>query len=90
MGWGSGAEAGDEQDEEPHGHDSLAPSAGAAAQVGRVIRCLGRKGGQPEDGEDGVYHRHGMRLREPAGSGEARSHAEIDPCWDGEEALSDL
>ena len=75
------------QDEHAHSDAGLADCAGGSALVRRVVGRLGRKGCEPNQGKDAVKRGHDIGLGEFACPWEARSHGEVDPYGDREEAL---
>ena len=75
------------QDEEAQTNDSLADAAHFPAESRRVVRGLGRKSREPEDGVESIHRHHNAGVGDLASSRVARGHGQVDPGGDGEEGL---
>lgn len=78
---------GDVRDDDTQSNNALAETAPGAAEVGRVVGSLRRKGGEPDDDEEEVDGEHGVDIGESTSALEPRRHDEVDPSGNGEEEL---
>lgn len=67
--------------------DGLAGPAGGTTAVGCVVGSLRGKRRQPDDSVDKIKNKHGLGVGYSPGARVSRSHDQVYPYWDGQEAL---